>query len=194
MIIAGFGRYGQIVGRILRAKKIGFTALEASAEQVDFVARYGNRVYYGDASRFDLLRAARADKAVFFVLAIDDIETSVRTAETVIKYFPNLRILARARNRHHAYRLMEVGVTDIWRETFHSSLKTAQSLLTLLGLPEREAERTVETFREQDEKALVAQYDRRDDDACMVALSREWAKELEEIFERDAREASLGDD
>ena len=193
VIIAGFGRYGQIVGRILRAKKIGFTALEASAEQVDFVARYGNKIYYGDASRLDLLRAAKADKAVFFVLAIDDIETSVRTAETVIEHFPNLRILARARNRHHAYRLMEVGVTGIWRETFHSSLKTAQSLLTLLGLPEREAERTVETFREHDEKALVAQYERRDDDACMIALGREWAKELEQIFERDAREKSLGD-
>jgi glutathione-regulated potassium-efflux system protein KefB len=193
VIIAGFGRYGQIVGRILRARKIGFTAFEASAEQVDFVARYGNRIYYGDASRLDLLRAAKADKAVFFVLAIDDIETSVRTAETVIKYFPNLRILARARNRHHAYRLMEVGVTDIWRETFHSSLKTAQTLLTLLGLPERDAERTVETFRERDEKALVEMFDRRDDDECMVALSREWAKELEQIFERDAREKSLGD-
>ena len=193
VIIAGFGRYGQIVGRILRAKKIGFTALEASAEQVDFVGRYGNKIYYGDASRYDLLRAAKADKAVFFVLAIDDIETSVRAAETVIKYFPNLHILARARNRHHAYRLMEVGVTDIWRETFHSSLKTAQSLLTLLGLPALEAERTVETFRERDEKALVEQYDRRDDDECMVALSREWAKELEQIFERDALEKSLGD-
>jgi len=127
------------------------------------------------------------------VLAIDDIETSVRTAETVIEHFPNLRILARARNRHHAYRLMEVGVTDIWRETFLSSLETAQSLLTLLGLPEREAERTVETFREHDEKGLVAQYERRDDDACMIALGREWAKELEQIFERDAREKSLGD-
>ena len=194
VIIAGFGRYGQIVGRILSARKIGFTALEASPEQVDFVTRYGNKVYYGDASRLDLLRAAKADKAELFVLAIDDIEASVRTAETVIENFPNLRILARARNRYHAYRLMEVGVTEIWRETFHSSLATARSVLLRLGLSDREAERTVETFRERDENALVTQYEQRDDDACMIALSRQWAKELEEIFERDAREKSLGDD
>jgi glutathione-regulated potassium-efflux system protein KefB len=194
VIIAGFGRYGQIVGRILHARKIGFTALEASPEQVDFVARYGAKVYYGDASRLDLLRAAKADKAVVFVLAIEDVEVSVRTAETVVKNFPNLRILARARNRQHVYRLMEVGVTDIWRETFHSSLATTKSLLTVLGLSDSEAETTVQTFREHDERNLIATFDGRYDDTRLIALAREWAKELEEIFEQDARDKPLGDD
>ena len=194
VIIAGFGRYGQIVGRILQARKIGFTALEANPEQVDFVARYGNKVYYGDTSRLDLLRAAKADKAVVFVLAIDDVEASVRTAATVAANFPNLRILARARNRQHAYRLMEVGVTDIWRETFHSSLATARTLLTLLGLSDFDAERTVQTFKEHDERNLVSTFGGHQDDARMIALSHEWANELEQILEEDAREKPLGDD
>jgi monovalent cation:proton antiporter-2 (CPA2) family protein len=194
VIIAGFGRYGQIVGRILQARKIGFTALEASMDQVDFVARYGNKVYYGDASRLDLLRAAKADKAVVFVIAVDDVDASVRIAETVVENFPNLRVLARARNRQHAYRLMDAGVTEIWRETLHSSLGTAESVLTALGLSQRDAERTVETFREHDERLLGLQYTQQKNDACMVALSREWATELEQIFEQDARDDSRGDD
>jgi len=194
VIIAGFGRYGQIVGRILQARKIGFTALESSPEQVDFVARFGNKVYYGDASRLDLLRAAKADKAVLFVLAVEDVEASVRTAETVTRHFPNLHILARARNRNHAMRLMDAGVTDIWRETYYSSLATARSLLIRLGLSDYDAERTVQTFKEHDERHLVEQFSLDRDDANLVAKAREWAKELEEIFERDAREESLGDD
>jgi monovalent cation:proton antiporter-2 (CPA2) family protein len=99
VVIAGFGRFGQIVGRLLQAKKIGFTALEVSSEQVDFVRKYGNKIYYGDASRVDLLRAARVEEASFFVLAIDDIDASVRTAEALVRHFPQVRILARAQSR-----------------------------------------------------------------------------------------------
>src|SRR5271169_6551251 len=101
VIIAGFGRFGQIVGRILLAKQIAFTALEANQTQVDFLRRFGNQVFYGDASRLELLRAAHADNAEVFVLAIDDVEASVRTAELVRKHFPHLKIFARARNRQH---------------------------------------------------------------------------------------------
>ena len=121
VVIAGFGRFGQIVGRLLQAKKIGFTALESSSEQVDFVRRYGNKIYYGDASRLEFPSAARVDEAAFFVLAIDDVDTSVRTAETVMRHFPQVRILVRARNRVHVYKLMDLGVTDIYRETYGSS-------------------------------------------------------------------------
>jgi voltage-gated potassium channel Kch len=83
VIIAGFGRVGQVVGRLMSARKISFTAIDASPEHIDFMRRFGNKIYYGDASRLDLLRAARADKAKIFVLAIDDVEASIRTAETV---------------------------------------------------------------------------------------------------------------
>ncbi|MFN7131790.1 MAG: monovalent cation:proton antiporter-2 (CPA2) family protein, partial [Myxococcales bacterium] len=113
VIIAGFGRVGQVVGRVLRAKGIPFTAMDASAEHIDFIKKFGNKVFYGDASRLDLLRAARADKAKLFVLAIDDVEASLRTAEAVQRHFPHLTIFARARNRQHAYRLLDMGITRI---------------------------------------------------------------------------------
>ncbi|HET6720875.1 MAG TPA: monovalent cation:proton antiporter-2 (CPA2) family protein, partial [Rhodocyclaceae bacterium] len=102
VIIAGFGRFGQVIARTLRMRGIPFTALEASFEQVDFVRKYGNKIYFGDASRLDLLAAARADLAEIFVLAIDDIEASVKTAAMVRKHYPHLKIYARARNRLHA--------------------------------------------------------------------------------------------
>lgn len=186
VIIAGFGRVGQIVGRILRAKRIGFTALDASPEQVDFVARYGNKIFYGDASRLELLQAARADRAVVFVLAIDDVAASVRTAETVIRHFPHLKIFARARNRAHAYQLMELGIAVVWRETLGSSLEMAEAVLKGLGLPGYQAEHAVATFRSHDEQRLSAAFGTHRDDARMQALARKASQELEELFAQDA--------
>jgi monovalent cation:proton antiporter-2 (CPA2) family protein len=186
VIIAGFGRFGQIVGRVLRAKKIPFTALEVSPEKIDFVRKYGNKVYYGDASRLALLHAAQADKASAFVLAIDDVEASLRTAETVHRHFPRLTIYARARDRKHAHRLMDFGVTVIRRETFLSSLDLAGALLTGLGLSGGEAEQAVETFRQHDEMLLFAHYWHHNDEEKMLALSKEGTQQLEELFEQDA--------
>jgi glutathione-regulated potassium-efflux system protein KefB len=190
VIIAGFGRFGQITGRVLAARKIPFTALDASAEQVDFVKRFGNKVYYGDASRLDLLRAARADAATIFVLAIDDVEASVRTAQTVTKHFPHLKIYARARNRQHAYRLMDLGVTLIQRETFLSALDTTRDVLLGLGLSRADVDRTIRTFKEHDVQRLFEHYNHYGDDQKMQALGKAGARELEEMFERDAREAA----
>ena len=188
--IAGFGRFGQIVGRILQARRIGFTALEASADQVDFVTRYGNKVYYGDASRPDLLHAAGTARARVFVLAIDDVETSLRTAETVRHHFPDLRIVARARNRQHAYRLMALGVETVIRETFHSGLEASRHTLESLGLSRAAADRAVETFREHDERRLFAQRDIHSDEQRMMEDARAWNRELEEIFAADAEAAA----
>ena len=186
VVIAGFGRFGQIVGRLLQAKKIGFTALELSSEQVDFVRKYGNQIYYGDASRLEFLKAARVEDAAFFTLAIDDVETSVRTAKTVLSQFPHVRILARARNRDHVHRLMDIGVSDIYRETFPSSLEAAEDLLNLLGMPSQEAARARKIFREHDEKRLLSQHGTHLDQDVTVESSRAWQRELEEIFEQDA--------
>lgn len=191
VIIAGFGRFGQIVGRVLQARKIAFTALEADSQQVDFVANYGNKVYYGDAARVDLLRAAGADKAVIFILAVEDVDTSVRIARTVVENFPDLRVLARARNRQHAYRLMDVGVAHIWRETLHSSLDTARHTLTFLGLSDHDADRTVQTFQEHDEARLVQQHGMQDDVEAPAQV-REWARELEEILAQDREDEETG--
>jgi monovalent cation:proton antiporter-2 (CPA2) family protein len=189
VIIAGFGRYGQIVARILGARKIGFTALEISPDQVDFVTRYGNKVYYGDASNPDVLHAAHADRASAFVLAIDDVEASLRTVEMVRSEFPHLTILARARNRQHAYRLMDHGVTIVNRELLGSSLETARRLLEVLGLSSVEARRSVELFRANDERRLLAQYESSSDEERLIAETQAWTKELEQIFEQDAADA-----
>ena len=190
VIIAGFGRVGQIVGRILRLRRIGFTALETSAEQVDFVRRFGNKVYYGDASRVELLRAAKADKAVLFVLAIEDVERSLATARTVRKHFPNLTIFARARNRQHAHALMECGIEHIVRDTFHSSLELAHGILMELGLGDFESRHTVDTFRHHDTARLIQQHEVAHDTDRMIEEAKHWTRELEEMFAEDEREAA----
>jgi glutathione-regulated potassium-efflux system ancillary protein KefC/glutathione-regulated potassium-efflux system protein KefB len=185
VIIAGFGRVGQIVGRLLRAKNIGFTALDKSAEQVESVRRFGGRAWYGDASRLDLLRAAKADKAEIFVLAIDDVETSLRAAETVKTHFPNLKIYARARNRFHAYRLMDMGVHYLIRETFLSSLDLAHKVLRDLGASEWQAQDTIATFRRYDEKFLARQHAVWHDQSQLIQSSREAVQELELLLQSD---------
>lgn len=187
VIIAGFGRFGQIVGRILRMRKIRFTALEASVAQVDFVRRFGNKVYYGDASRAELLEAAGAARAEVFVLAIDDIEASVRTAELVRRHYPHLKLLARARNRQHALRLMDLGVRYIVRETYWSSLNLAQHALEALGMSRTEANRSIERFDEHDIRTLQMQREARDDEQKLIQTSQLAARELERLFEADVQ-------
>jgi len=186
VIIAGFGRFGQMIARTLRMKKIPFTALEASFEQVDFVRKFGNRIYFGDASRLELLRAARADLAEVFVLAIDDVEVSVKTAEVVRKHYPHLRIYARARNRAHAYRLMDLGVDKVMRETFLSSVELARDVLVGLGHSTAEADEAARLFRRHDEALLARQHAIYEDEAQLIAATRAGAEELERLFEQDA--------
>lgn len=185
VIIAGYGRFGQIVSRVLRTRKIPFTALDASATQVDFVRKYGNKIYYGDASRLDLLRAARADKAKIFVLAIDDVASSVKTAEVVKRHFPELRIYARARNRQHAYQLMDIGVEVLERETFLSSLEVAARVLEGLGMREPDARATIARFRAHDERVLLRGHAVHHDEAKLIQAARQAAQELEGLFETD---------
>jgi monovalent cation:proton antiporter-2 (CPA2) family protein len=186
VIIAGFGRFGQIVARVLRAKRIPFTALDASSAQIDFVARYGSKVYYGDASRLDLLRAASAGTARALVLAIDDVEVSVKTAEVVRIHFPMLPVYARARNRQHAFRLMDLGVRTLRRETFLSALDLARELLEDLGSSRAEAQRAVEAFRAHDERRLRDDHAHWTDEERVRLRARRAAEELEEMFARDA--------
>jgi glutathione-regulated potassium-efflux system ancillary protein KefC/glutathione-regulated potassium-efflux system protein KefB len=186
VIIAGYGRMGQIVSRALRLGGVPFTALELSYQQVDFVRRYGNKVYYGDASRLELLRAAKAGDAKLFVLAIDDMEASVKTAAVVRKHYPDLPIIARARNRTHYFRLRDLGVRVIMRETLPASLDMARQALLRLGKPIAAAERMVALFRRHDEETLEAQYAVHHDEAQLVQTTREAAEELKELFEADA--------
>jgi monovalent cation:proton antiporter-2 (CPA2) family protein len=185
VIIAGFGRFGQIIGRILLAKKIAFTALDVNQTQVDFLRRFGNQIYYGDASRLELLRAAHAENAEIFVLAIDDVDASVKTAELIRKHFPHLKIFARARNRQHAFRLMDLKVRYIIRETLVSSLEMSVQVLETLGLSKSKALETVHQFRVHDEATMAKQQAVKDDESKFLATTRESAEQLLHLFEAD---------
>jgi monovalent cation:proton antiporter-2 (CPA2) family protein len=192
VIIAGYGRYGQIVSRVLRMAGIPFTAIEASFQQVDFVRRFGNKVYYGDASRLELLESARARDAKLFVLAIDDVEASVKTAAVVRKNFPNLPILARARNRVHYYRLRDLDIDReaIEREIFLSSLETARQALELTGMDATQVARAVALFKEHDEKLMDEQYAVRQDETQLIQTTAQAAAQLQEVFEADVKESA----
>jgi voltage-gated potassium channel Kch len=192
IIIAGFGRFGQIVSRVLRMADIPFTALDASYAQVDFVRRFGNRIYYGDASRLELLNAAHTADARLFVLAIDDVEASVKTARIVRKHFPKLEILARARNRVHYFRLRDLGVKAIFRETFAASLEAAHEALLKLDFDEAAAQHAVSLFRQHDEEQLVQQYAVHQDEDQLVQTSQQAAAQLRELFEADVARQPQG--
>ena len=187
VILVGFGRFGQMIGRILSMRGIHFTALESSVSQVDFVRRFGNRVYYGDPTRLELLRSAGAEKARMIIIAMDDSGASLELAELCKKHFPNLAIYARARNRQHAHLLMDIGVTGLIRDTFLSSLELARQVLVGLGDSEGRAPDTVERFREHDEKRLVQQQAIHHDEHQLIQDAREAAEDLRRLFEADAR-------
>lgn len=189
VIIAGFGRFGQVVARVLRAKRVPFTALDVDPEQVALVKRFGNKAYYGDASRLEVLRAAKVGDAAAMVLAIDDVETSVRAAQTVRRHFPGLKLFARARNRQHAYRLMDLDIQVVWRETLFSSLDMTRAVLRGIGFPGDESDRAVERFRLHDQHLLYAHHHVHGDPEKLVDLSKQAAKELEELLEEDERES-----
>ena len=187
VIIAGFGRFGQIVGRILATRGIPFTALDRDPEQLDFVTQFGENAYFGDASRLELLRAAHADKAAVLVIAIDDVEASMKCVEITKQHFPHLKIFARARNRLHAYQLLDAGVRWVWRETFHSSADMAGRVLSELGLPDSTAEETVRIFTLHDERLLRRGAAHHADRAKLIEIARAGRAELRSLFEQDRR-------
>ena len=191
VILAGFDRFGQIIGRILRALQIPFTALESNPEQLALHRRFGHKAYFGDATNLDLLRSAHVDKATLFVVAIEDIETSLKVCELVRRHFPEIRIFARARDRQHAYRLMDLGVAFVERELYHSSLHMSEQILVALGYRPARAKRAVLTFRNHDEKMLKTSHAFYKDEAKLIQTVKEAAEELRMLFEADAGFANL---
>jgi len=185
VIIAGMGRFGQIVGRVLRMAHVPFTALEVNPTQIDFLRRFGSKIFYGDAARLDLLHAAGASTARLLIVAVDDTEASLNIVKHARHQFPQLRILARSRNRQHTHALLAAGADRVMRETFVSSLETAQQALEELDLPD--AREIVGAFRDWDERVLAEQFAFRDDEQAMIAHARRSAEELQRLFETDAR-------
>ena len=191
VIICGFGRVGQIVGRILRMRGIPFTALEQDAEQVEVLRRFGAKVYYGNPSRPDLLRAAGAEHARLMVVALDDMEEILRVVEVARRNFPNLKVLSRSRNRQHTYKLMDMGISHPVRETFHSSLRLSEMVLEALGIDKGEAERAVEFFRVHDEASIVKSHAYYEDEQKLIQNARQAAEELSGLFEADQQERRM---
>jgi glutathione-regulated potassium-efflux system protein KefB len=191
VLIAGFGRFGQIIARLLVAQRIGFVAIEHSPEQVDFMRRFGSQLYYGDPAQPGLLRAAGAAHVRVFVIAIDDVESNLKTVRAIRREYPQARVFARARNRRHAWELMDLGAEAV-RETFHSSLKMGERVLVSLGESAAVAAQRAERFREHDETLLVAQHQVYDDEAALIQTSQEARRDLEQLFAADRGEGTLG--
>jgi len=185
VIIAGFGRVGQIIGRVLRMHNIEFTAIERSANRVDFVRKFGNQVYYGDPKNPEILRAAGISKARVFILAVDDLERSITTAQYLRKNYPDLVVIARARDRQHYYRLREVGVRYIWRETYLTALDISRASLEFLGISPEKARETIQTFRDYDDELIDRQQAIYDDEASMIESAQSAIAELESLFDSD---------
>jgi glutathione-regulated potassium-efflux system ancillary protein KefC len=190
VIIAGFGRYGQIVGRMLFANGVTPTVLDHDAEAIEALRKFGWRVHYGDATRLDLMRTAGADAARVIVVAIDDIEQSVECARMIRENFPDATVVARARNVQHYYELHELGVTLIERETLDSALMTARSALELLGWQPHQARNLALRFRRHNVAQLMEMAPHRKDEARLIAVAKQGRQQLEELFALERRQAA----
>lgn len=188
VIICGFGRVGQIVGRVLHLQGIPFTALEQDSAQVEAVRRFGRKVYFGNPARAEVMRAAGAETAKVLVVALAGMEETMQTVEMAKRNFPNLAIYARARNRRHAHRLMDIGIKGIIRETFFSSLRLTEMVLEELDVPAATVRRVIDVFQEYDERNLEETHAIASDEQQLIQNTQQATAELMELFEADRQE------
>lgn len=185
VIIAGFGRFGQIVGRLLYANKVRITVLESDASQIKLLRKFGYKVYFGDATQLDLLRAAGAEKAEAIVICTNSPDEVLKIVNLCQMHFPNLKILARARSRVEAYQLLNAGVTLFSREMFMSALDLGRQTLVSLGMHPYQARRAESHFKRLDMTMLKELLPLHMDDKDLSIRAKEARKELEEIFDRE---------
>ncbi|MFM2056841.1 MAG: hypothetical protein RLY71_1226 [Pseudomonadota bacterium] len=195
VVLCGFGRYGQIVARLLYANGLKVTVLEHDADQVDVVRRFGFKVYYGDSTRLDLLRTAGAGAARVIVIAVDDMAQSLKIVDLAREHFPQAEIVVRARNVQHVYALRERGVTHIERETFESALISGRSVLELMGTEPHRAWQLARHFRRLNHQLVERMWPHHRDSDKLVAMARQGSQQLEELFalERQEREQHLAE-
>tara|TARA_R110000764_G_scaffold112761_10_gene199840 strand:+ start:68278 stop:70104 length:1827 start_codon:yes stop_codon:yes gene_type:complete len=186
VVISGMGRMGQVIARVLRAQRIPYVGLETSVDSIEMSRSLSSDmpIFYGDPMRPEILRAAQVDKAQFFIITTDDPDANLKTAELVRRLYPHVTILARARNRQHVHRLIDLGALAV-RETFHSSLEMSKQVLTGLGLSETQANSRIKRFRQHDEQVLAAQHKVYDDAAAVMQTAREARADLERLFDAD---------
>lgn len=185
VIIAGFGRFGSIVGRMLRANGADATVLDLDSDNVEILRKLGIKVFYGDASRLDLLRAAGAEKASLLILALDDPAKNLEIVETAGKHFPHLTILARAQSRTDAYELIDAGVDHVYRETLDTSLQVGVDALRLLGFRGHQAHRSSRKFRRHDEEALRELAAKRHDREAYISSARQHIRDMEDMLQAE---------
>jgi voltage-gated potassium channel Kch len=189
VIVAGYGRFGQVVSRLLRADGIETTLLDHDSGQIELTGRFGYKVYYGDASRVQLLQAAGAEEAKLLVIAIDEREKAVQMVRAARQFFPGLKTLARAYDRSHAYQLMDAGADVVTRETFGSALIMGEEALKLLGYDEARAYRIMRTFKRHDEEGLLKLFGLWGDDHAYGLSVRQSIEELEKVLQDDSDDA-----
>ncbi len=185
VIIAGFGRFGQIVGRLMYANKIKVTVLESDVSQIKLLRKYGYKVFYGDATNLELLRSAGAEEAEVIVICTDSPDEIVTIVELCKQHFPKLKVLARARSRVEAYQLINLGVDRYTRETFHGALDLGRQTLIELGMHPYQAKRAESHFRRLDNAMLRELLPMHNEGKQLTIRAKEVRKELEEIFERE---------
>lgn len=187
VIIAGFGRFGQIIGRILTANNIPYNALDRNADHIEFLKQFGVNSYYGDPARMDLLEAAGIRDAKVLVVAVDAIEQSLKIVELVREKYPQVALIVRARDRAHVYQLVELGVTKPVREIYESSLSAAMQTLLELGFTEGQSQNTIDLFREHDEQMLKKSSLIHNDVAALIKVAEDGRRELKELFAKDTQ-------
>lgn len=188
VLICGFGRYGQIVGRMLSAQGLTVTVLDHNPDLIENLREFGFRVFYGDAMRLDLLRMAGAGTATVIVVAVGHVEKSLEIVDLVRAHFPQAKIVARARNVGHLYQLRDRGVTHIEREVFESSLRSARSVLEELGWPAHEARESAMRFRHRNIRLTHETYPHYKDRAKLIAVAKEGRQQFEEQMARERDE------
>ncbi|AKH70232.1 Kef-type potassium/proton antiporter, CPA2 family [Spongiibacter sp. IMCC21906] len=185
IILAGYGRFGQVIGRLLTAQGHQLTILDHSPGQVEMVRRFGNTVFYGDASRKDLLAAAGAEDAQILIIAVDEADKTLDIIKTAQMHFPNLKILARAIDRRHTYELMRSGIAGLRRETFDSALNLGLDALKLMGRSAEQAQRAGELFRQHDEQSLKVLSELWGDDRSYGVAVRQRLEDLRQVLAAD---------
>jgi glutathione-regulated potassium-efflux system ancillary protein KefC len=189
VIIAGFGRYGQIIGRLLLANGVQSTVLDHDAESIETLRKFGTLAFYGDATRLDLLRTAGAAEARVLVVAIDDVDQSLKVVDVAREHFPNLTIVARARNVTHYYGLMQRGVAMIERETLDSALMSGRSVLEQLGWQPHAARTQALRFRRHSIDLLMRMAPHFKDEAKVIAIAKQGRQQLEETWAREREQS-----
>lgn len=187
VLIAGFGRFGQVVARMLTAKHIPFTAMDKNPAHVEFVKQFGNKIYFGDMSRLDLLQATGIEQAKVLVVAVDEIDESLRIVDLAQEVNPKLTIVARAVDRFHAYELHRRKVRHVVRETFASSIEAGTEALESLGYTEGQALEVADMFRRHDEALLQRSVEHKDNMDELFQIAKEGRKELQSLFDQDSK-------